>query len=58
MESKKKKPLATQKAQLVPSTLKIRVSKSGPRTNNLYQVAKPPTAIKKQLEYNFSTGVL
>ena len=54
MESKVKKP--TQKAQLVPLTLKMRVSKSGPRatSNKPIAVLKPPIGTKKQLEYTLS----
>ena len=54
METKVKKP--TQKAQLVPSTLKMRVSKSGPRVagGKPVSVVKPPIGAKKQLEYTLS----
>jgi hypothetical protein len=60
MESKAKKPNQTQKAQLVPLTPKLRVSKSGPRvvSTKPTSIVKPPTGVKKHLEYNFSVGII
>ena len=60
MESKIKKTVTKQKAQLVPASQKIRVSKSGPRVGTTSKpansVLKPPTGAKKTLDYNFSVG--
>lgn len=57
MENKLKKKIA-QNAQLVPATLKMRVSKSGPRVvgNQAAAVVKPPTGAKKTLEYTMSAA--
>ena len=59
METKKKKPPTLSQAQTLPQSLKIRVSKSGPRVSKQPQSIKPPLATtKKNLEYNFSVGTL